>query len=185
MNRVHWPRPGHLLLVLPLVAVAVWVGSRGGRVRDDPAHVLAALRMAAGPMLPGEGAVGAASRTALESYDPQTLYEFIDGAAESYLGNGFERCVAVVYTFRAGGTEHEVAAEVYRFVADSGARAQLAAERPAEASEIEGLPGAVADATTLLAVKGRDYLKLTAMAAGPGVDATLRAIAAVWLAGET
>lgn len=180
----RWPRPGHLLLLLPLVAVVVWVGWRAGRLRDDPAHVLAALRVAAGPVLPAEAAVGAAARTAPESYDRQTLYDFIDGAAESYIGNGFERCVATVYTFRGVSGEHEVAAEVYRFAGEAGARAQLAGERPGSAAEVDGLSGAVADPSTLLVVRGRDYLKLTAMATGPAVDAAMRAVAAAWLAGR-
>lgn len=184
MKGTRWPRPGHLLLVLPLVVVVVWVGWRAERLRDDPAHVLAALRTAAGPVLPAEAAVGAAARSALESYDKQTLYDFIDGAAESYLGNGFERCVATVYTFRAASGEHEIAAEVYRFGAEAGAMAQLASERPGSATEVAGLAGAVADPSTLLVVRGRDYLKLTAMATGPAVDAAMRAVAAAWLSGR-
>ena len=182
MKSTRWPQPGHLLLLLPLIAVVVWVGWRAGRLRDDPGHVLAVLRAAAGPVLPGEQGVGAATRTAPESYDRQTLYEFIDGAAESYLSNGFERCVATVYTFRDAVGEHEVAAEVYRFTAESGARAQLAAERPGSATTVADLTGAVADASTLLAVRGRDYLKLTAMATGPAVDVAMRGVAAAWLA---
>ncbi|MGV8040502.1 MAG: DUF6599 family protein [Thermoanaerobaculaceae bacterium] len=183
MKNIRWPRPGHVLLLLPLAAVAAWIGWRAERLRDDPAHVLEALRTAAGPVLPAEAAVGAATRTALESYDTQTLYDFIDGAAESYIGNGFERCVATVYTFRGAAGEHEVAAEVYRFGAEAGARAQLASERPGSASEVAGLAGAVADPSTLLAVRGRDYLKLTAMSTGPAADAAMHAVAAAWLAG--
>lgn len=183
MKSARWPRPGHVVLLLPLAAVAAWVGARAGRVRDDPARVLAALQAAAGPALPAESAAGAAARTAPESHDRATLYDFIDGAAESYLANGFERCVAAVYTFRDASREHEIAAEVYRFATPAGARAQLAAEQPGGASEVPGLTGAVADSSTLLAVRGRDYLKLTAMSTGPATDAALRALAAAWLGG--
>lgn len=170
-----------MLLLLPLVAVAAWVSWRAGRVREDPGHVLAALRATAGPVLPAAPAVGAATRSELERYDRETLYDFIDGAAESYLANGFERCVASVYTFREGPAEYEVAAEVYRFASEAGARAQLASERPAGAAEVPGSQGAVADASTLLAVRGRDFLKLTVVASGPGGEAALRAMAAAWL----
>lgn len=184
MAASRWPRVWHGLLLVPLIGVAVWVGSRAERVRDDPAHVLAVLRAAVGPALPGEVAVGASARTAPESFDPQTLYDFINGAAESFLSNGFERCVATVYTFRSAGGEIEVAAEVYRFASPAGAAAQLASERPTGAQELADLPGAVADPFTLLAVRGRDYLKLTAMATGPEVEGLLHAVAKAWFAEE-
>ena len=178
----HWPRPWHLLLLLPLVGVAVWMGWRAQRVRDDPAHVLLALKAAAGPTLPAEGRVGATRRTAPQSYDKETLYEFIDGAAEAYLANGFERCIATVYAFADGAGELEVAAEVYRFGTAEGARAQMTAERPASAGAVPALPDAFADPSTVVAVRHRDFLKLTAMATGPAAEAAMGRVAAAWSA---
>jgi hypothetical protein len=175
-------RPGvrHVLLLLPLVAVAAWVGWRAGTMRDDPAAVLRALRAAQTPALPEAGAVGAADRSAPETYDRESLYQFIDGAAEAYLARGFEACVAATYSFAAAGARLEVAAEVYRFSGDDGARGQRDEERPAAAAPVPGAPDAVSDGTVLLAVRGRDLLKLTALATDPNAGAILARIATAW-----
>lgn len=180
MTKARWPRPWHLLLLLPLVGVAGWMGWRAQLVRDDPAHVLLALRAAAGPTLPAEAGAGATRRTTPQSYDRETLYEFIDGAAETYLANGFERCVATVFTFAGAAGELEVAAEVYRFGTPAGASAQMTSERPAGAAAVPGLAEAFADPSTLVAVRRRDYLKLTAMATGPAAEAAMGRLAAAW-----
>ena len=171
-------RPGtrHLLLVVLLAAALALVLLPGRRTREDPGAVLAALRLAAGPTLPAPASAGAEGATPLTRYARANLYELVDGAAEAYLGRGFERCVASVYTF-AGGVE--VAAEAHRFLADSGARAQLDAERPASALPVEGL-AAVGDDAVVLAVRGRDLLKLTALTPDArGREALLR-LATAW-----
>jgi hypothetical protein len=183
------PRVGHLVLLVPLAAVAVWLVVRGRTAREDPAEVLHALRSASGPALPGAAAAGAIARSETSSYDRETLYEYIDGAAESYLGRGFERCLVATYDFAGkGGFTIEVSAEGYRFSAPGGARAQMLAERPAAAEPVPGVPDAFADATMLVAVRGRDYLKLTALADGPAAlpsaAKALASIARAWI-GET
>jgi hypothetical protein len=182
MTKARWPRPWHLLLLLPLVGVAGWMGWRAQLVRDDPAHVLLALRAAAGPTLPAEAKAGATRRTTPQSYDRETLYEFINGAAETYLANGFERCVTTVFTFADAAGELEVAAEVYRFGTPAGASAQMTSERPAGAGAVAGLSEAFADPSTLVAVRHRDYLKLTAMASGPAAEAAMGRVATAWFA---
>lgn len=182
MAKTQWPRPWHLLLLLPLVAVAGWIGWRAQVARDDPSHVLLALKAAAGPTLPAEGNAGATRRTDPQSYNRETLYEFIDGAAEAYLANGFERCTATVYAFADGAGELEVAAEVYRFGTPAGASAQMISERPTGAAVVPGLAEAFADPSTLVAVRRRDYLKLTAMATGPAAEKAMGRVAAAWFA---
>ncbi len=175
------PRVWHAFLLLPLVAVAVWVVARGRTTRDDPAAVLAALRAAAGPSLPGAAAAGATARSAPSSYNRDSLYEYIDGAAESYLARGFERCLVATYTFPSTAADAlDVTAEVYRFAAPAGAREQMASERPAAAVPVAGVADAFADPSTLVACRGRDYLKLTALSAGPGAGKALFAVAAAW-----
>jgi hypothetical protein len=64
------------------VIVAVWLTQRGRALREDPADVLRALRAAHGPTLPPPGAAGASARTETSAYGRETLYEYIDGAAE-------------------------------------------------------------------------------------------------------
>jgi len=163
------------------VAVAIWVAGRGRGLRDDPAEVLRHLRAAGAPALPEAASAAASARSEIEQYDRETLYEFIDGAADAYLVNGFERCAAATFTFAgAAGGELEVAAEVYRFAAADGARAQLEAERPTAGNVIEGIPGAVSDGMVLLLVEGRDLLKLTALGRGADAAGELGRIAAAW-----
>lgn len=175
------PRLRHLLLLLPLLAVVLWVADRGRNQRDDPANVLRHLKAQLSPALPEAAAAGASERSPVDLYDRETLYDFIDGAAEAYIARGFERCAAATYTFAAaGGRGLEVAAEVYRFAAAEGAAAQLAAERPTAGTAPADLPGAVADGSVLLLTHGRDLLKLTSLARGGDASPALRQIAAAW-----
>jgi hypothetical protein len=164
------------LLVAILAAAVALVLAPGRRTRDDPGAVLEALRAAAGPLLPAPAAVGAEAASPAGRYGRDTLYELVDGAAEGYLGRGFERCLASVYTFPGGV---EVAAETHRFAAPEGARAQLAAEQPASARPVAGV-AAVGDDAVLLAVRGRDLLKLTSLTPDArGREALLR-LATAW-----
>jgi hypothetical protein len=172
------------LLLLPLAAIAAWLVVRAGVTRDDPADVLAALRAAHGPALPAAQAVGAAGPAELQSYDRETLYEYINGAAEAYIARGFERCVATTYRFAGAAGEFEVAADVYRFAAAGGAIGQAEAERPQGAAAVDALADVWSDGALLVAVRGRDLLKATALAQGSEAAAALEAIAAAWTGGR-
>ena len=175
------PRWIHLALLFALAAAlaAVWV--RGQHQLEDRTAVLAALREARGPHLPGATRANASAATEPLLYGADTLSELIDGAAEAYLAHGFEKCAAVTYTFAAGGREKEVAAEVHRFRDESGARAQLEAERPRGARPLAVPAGALSDGSVLVLVNGRDLLKLTRLdAPGEGED-PLAGLAAAWL----
>ena len=172
------------MLLLPLAAVAAWLAVRARTVRDDPAAVLAALKAAAGPAVPDAGAAGATARSEPASYTRDTLYEYIDGAAEAYLARGFERCTVATYTFASeGGSPVDVTAEVYRFASPAGAREQMESERPAAAAPLPGSPDAFADETTLVTTRGNDYLKLTSLGAGGAASRALATIAAAWARG--
>ena len=159
-------RPGraHAVLVLALAGAVGLVLERGRRTREDPAAVLAALRQAQGPRLPAAGRAGASVLGEPARYDRDRLYELIDGAAEAYLARGFER---LHRRHLRPGRAVEVAAEAHRFGSEAGARAQLEAERPQRGGPVAGL-AAVSDGSVLLAVAGRDLLKLTALSAGAG-----------------
>ena len=175
------PRPGHVALLIPLALAATWLAVRARGVREDPGEVLAALRSASGPSLPAASSAGAQVRSEVEEYDRESLYEFIDGAAEAYLARGFQCCVAATYEVAAPGSPAlEIAAEVYRFKDAAGAQALFDEERPSAAAAVPGIEGAVSDGTVLAAVAGRDYLKLTSLSGGDRVDAQLRYIAAAW-----
>jgi len=168
----------HALLLLPLLAIVAWIVVRGRSVREDPAAVLEALRASHGPAVPSAAAIGASSRLEVGTFDRETLYEYIDGAADGYLENGFQRCAAADYTIEVeGGAAVELTIEVYRFADHGGARQQLAAERPAVAGEVPGVPGAVSDGTVLLATVGRDYVKAVTLTPGPAAAAALVRVA--------
>ncbi len=172
-------RVWHALLLLPLVLVAAWLVHSSRASRDDPADVLRALRAAHGPTLPTVGAAGAAARSETSPYNRETLYEYIDGAAESYLARGFERCLVATYSFAgSAGAPLDITAEVYRFAAPGGAREQMLAERPNAATPVPGIADAFVDPSTLVAIRGRDYLKLTALASG--AEEALAGLAAAW-----
>ena len=174
-------RPVHVALVVALAAVVAAVLWTGRRTREDPADVLRALRASRGPVLPEAGKVGATAATAPVRYGRDTLAEVIDGAAEGYLANGFVAAVMATYAFgRASAPAVEIAAEAHRFERADGARAQAAAERPPRAAPVAGLADASSDGAVLLAVSGRDLLKLTLLSPGEGGPEALAAIAGAW-----
>ena len=177
----RWSRS--VALLLPLVAVLAWVAWRGTRLREDPAAVLVALKAAQGPALPAVTAAGASSATEVAGYDRETLYEFIDGAADAYLARGFQRCVATTFAFTTPGGELEVAAEVYRFADAAGALGQLEAERPRAAQPLAGEANAWTDGNVLVAARGPDYLKVTALAPGAEAARAVAAVAVAWSKG--
>ena len=88
--------------------------------------------------------------------------------------------MTVTYAFQ-GTARFEVAAEVHRFASDAGARAQLDADRPRTAAPLAGASAAVGDGNVLLATRGRDLLKLTALTTDPGGREALGALAAAWM----
>jgi hypothetical protein len=172
-------RPVHAALLALLAAALALVLAPARRLREDPSDVLRALRAARGPALPSPAAVGAASLSAPGRYGKDTLADVIDGAAEAYLANGFVAARMAVYAFDRGAPL-EVSAEAHRFERPDGARAQAAAERPRRAEPVPGVEGAISDGTVLLAVAGRDYLKLTVVTPGAGGPEALATIAAAW-----
>lgn len=175
-------RPVHLALVLALAALVAAVLLPGRRTREDPADVLRALRTSRGPSLPPAARLGATFAADPARYAKDTLADVIDGAAEAYLRNGFVSAVMATYAFeRAGGAMAvEVAAEAHRFERGEGAKAQAAAEAPPRAAPVEGVPDAASDGAVLLAVAGRDLLKLTLLSPGEGGPEALAAIANAW-----
>ena len=173
-------RPVHAALLLLLAAAVIAVLLPGRRMREERQDVLRALRAARGPALPAPARVGAASATPASRYGKDTLADVIGGAAEGYLSNGFVAAAMAVYAFAPGAAPVEVSAEAHRFERAAGARAQAEAERPRRAAEVPGVDGAVSDGSVLLALAGRDLLKLTVVSPGPGGPEALAAIAAAW-----
>ena len=171
----------HAVLVVLLVGAVALLLWPGRKVREDPEDVLRALRDTRGPLLPDPGRAGATSATPTARYGRDTLYEVIDGAAEGYLARGFAAAAMATYAFDAPPADRfEVQAEAHRFQSEDGARAQAAAERRSGAAAVAGVPDAESDGSVLLAVAGRDLLKLTLLAPADGGREALAALAVAW-----
>lgn len=165
-------------LLLPLVGVAVWVGLRARRIREDPARMLEALRSEAAPVLPEAASVGASGRTEVSRYGPGNLVDWVDGGAEALLRAGFRKAVVATYGF-SDGTEVEVA--VISFVSAERARAWLEGERPPDARPLgESGTGWVA-ADVAGATQGAVALRALTMVPDEDSEGTLARIVRVWL----
>jgi hypothetical protein len=174
-------RTSHAVLLALLAAAAVAVLLPGRAQRPEPADVLQALRAASGPALPPAGRAGAASATPVARYGRETLADVIDGAAEAYLERGFTAAAFATYAFGpAEAPAVEVAAEAHRFKTEAGAEAQAQAERPPRARPLPALPGAFSDGSVLVAVAGREFLKVTLLSPGAGGAEALAAVASAW-----
>lgn len=180
------PRPLHIVLLLPLAAFLFWIADSGQRARSDPSDVLAALRKAQAPYLPTARSVGASAATEPARYNRETLYEYIDGAAEAYISLGFTECVTSIYTFEgAGGPATEFAVDVYRFESEQGASRRCADEAPLPADPLPGFSSGSVGEMVLVAAAGRDLLKITALTPGAASRETLLALAQVWRKDES
>jgi hypothetical protein len=172
-----------LLLLVPLALLAAWIARQGSRRVPDRGAVLAALKAVHGPVLPA--APAGANRSDPLPYDRESLYEAIDGAADGYLARGFVAAQMATYAWPGSAGPEEVAAEIHRFESEAGARGQRDAERPSSATAVAGLVDTVSDGNVLLAVSGRDYLKLTSLNPGPAAAPRLEALARALLQEKT
>ena len=159
------------------MAIGGWVWQRGTRAAPDRGAVLAALKAGHGPLLPEAAAAGSASRAEIARYDRESLYEAIDGAADGSLARGFVSAVMTTYAYApaAGGAAPEISAELHRFESEAGSKGQRDAERPSAAAPVADLSDALSDGNVLVAVRGRDYLKLTSLTPGPEAKGRLDA----------
>jgi len=109
-------------------------------------------------------------------FGPGTLWEHIDGAAETYLGFGFEELVTVDYTNAATGLQ--VTVDLYRMSDAVGAFGIYAQEtNPAAEFLAVGAEGYL-NGTALNLWAGSCYAKLTSGKDHPSLAAALRALAA-------
>lgn len=118
---------------------------------------------------------GAAPATPVESYDPDTLSDRIDGKAELYLAANFREMSCRAYTL-AGGAR--VDAAVYAQAAPSDAYAVLSAQRRPGARQSPVSPDAYATENALYFTKGNLYVELVADRSEPATTAALEAFGA-------
>ena len=172
-------RPWYGLLLIPLLLVGVWVGVRSQRALEGPQAVLEALQRGAGPVLPSD-VPDAESRSAVKTYDRETVYDYLGNDADRYLGLGFQTGRVASYAFGPQDVQR-VEAALLRFGMPSGAREAWEAERPEGARPVDGLEDAVAREGIMMLVRGRDLLRLQTDSSDDRGRAHARRVATAWL----
>jgi hypothetical protein len=140
----------------------------------------AAADVATSVLPPGEAI--SAQREQPRSFNPQNLYEYIDGAADLFLSYGFEDLVTAAYDL---GEEHAITVDVYDMAAPLNAFGVFMSERPERTPSLAlGAQGYFANG--LLAFwKGRYYVKISGLESDEAVERTLAAATAERLSGPT
>jgi hypothetical protein len=156
-------------LTCVVLTVAIGLTACGGTPPTSPPP--AATASPAGPAaaqsglaayLPTAGALpGWARSKPPQTYTADTLWEFIDGAAETYVGFGFQEALSAGYAF--GGSD--VGIEIYQMADSVGAFGIYTQERPPAAQAVSAGVEGYANSNVLIFWKGPRYVKL--IAAGP------------------
>jgi len=111
-----------------------------------------------------------------ELYRPETLYEYIDGAAEAYIGYDFKELV--VGQFRTDGSKAQVTVEIYDMGTPLNAFGIYSVERFPESRFLEiGVQGYIEEGS-LNFLAGRYYLKLLCYEGGDKTEPILKSFAA-------
>jgi hypothetical protein len=108
-----------------------------------------------------------------QSFFPEDLYEYIDGAAESYIGYDFKELV--VAQFQKAGTGASVTLEIYDMGNGTNAFGIFSAERFPENKAVDvGTLGYV-EGEVLNFIAGKEYVKIMSFDSGEGTPAVLDA----------
>lgn len=115
------------------------------------------------------------------SYFPESLFEYIDGAAESYLSYDFRELLVV--DLEKKGTDATLTLEIYDMGAPLNAFGIFGAERYPENETVPVGDLGYLEGEALNFLAGRFYVKLLAFGLGDGTAASLRDVAAKVAAG--
>ena len=111
----------------------------------------------------------------VQRYGPETLYEFIDGAAEAYISYDFKELI--VAEFQGGRTKASLTTEIYDMGSDLNAFGIYSAERFSESRFIPvGVQGYLEEGT-LNFLAGRYYVKLMCYEGGGQTEGFLKLFA--------
>jgi len=123
-------------------------------------------------LLPSSDEIQGWSRTgAVDRYDPDTLYEYIDGQAPFYLDYGFQEVVTAEYAADEGGAALVV--ELFRMGTPEEAFGIFAAERSEGDRSLDVGARAYAGSNVVGFWKGVHYVKLTSFVGEQEVAAAL------------
>ena len=138
--------------------------------------LLAACANRAEQLPPPEDALPAADAipgwtqdTDIEMYDQETLYNFMNGAADLYFTYGFERLAVSEYTHVEGNS---LWVEIYRLATDADAYGLLRYNSYGEPIDL-GVDGEMVSGSRLAFWQGRSFVQIVAR--GEADDASLRA----------
>jgi len=165
MKIPRFPSLAAAAAVLVALAVLSPLSVRGQERRPNPA--LAAL------VTPAEGWKEDEAR---QSFFPDNLYEYIDGAAESYLSYDFKELLVV--QLKKEGGEATLTVEVYDMGTPTSAFGIFGAERYPENRAVAVGDLGYLEGESLNFMAGRFYMKLLSFGLGEGTAAALTGYAA-------
>jgi hypothetical protein len=155
-------------LVVTMMLCAACGGS--GPPAEDPAASVS------GSVLPTGGELqGWSQATDPESYDAETLWEYINGQADFFIDYGFVRVDAAEY--RHDREAISVVLEVYEMGRPQEAFGIFAAERASGDRPLEVGSGAYLGANVLGFWQGEKYVKLTSFDSSPAIEELLIGLA--------
>jgi len=149
-----------VLVAVPLALIGwiAWRGNAGPAPHPLPdAGAPAASDAALLALFEGEPA-GAQLSEKVVLYDSQTLFDYIDGAAPTFIERGFRKLGAAEMKARGG----ELTCDVYDMAAPDNAQSIFEKERSPTAKAVDGWPEAIIGPKSLVFRHGRYYAKLTA-----------------------
>jgi len=111
----------------------------------------------------------------IQRYGPETLYEYIDGAAEAYLSYDFKELM--VAQFQGGRTKSSLTVEIYNMGTDLNAFGIYGAERFPESHFLPIGVQAYLEEGTLNFLAGRYYVKLMCYEGGEKTEEFLKLFA--------
>jgi hypothetical protein len=158
MNTIRWDRSAATLTVL--LAMAILSPARAQERKANPA--LAALVPQAEAWRQAEAA---------QSFFPDSLYEYIDGAAESYLSYDFQELLVVQLKKEAAETTLTV--EIYDMAGPGNAFGIFSAERYPENKAVPVGDLGYLEGEALNFLAGRYYVKLLSFGLGEGTASAL------------
>ena len=140
------------LIMIPLISLVVFIGQAGAQSETQTTATAMDIRS----LLPGID--GWKLTEDPKIYSPETLFEYIDGAAEAYLGYDFQQLL--VSTYEKEGTESVVTVEIYDMSSPLNAFGIFSSERYPDIPEVQfGLAGYL-EGEVLNFISGPYYIKL-------------------------
>ncbi|HSW40005.1 MAG TPA: DUF6599 family protein [Acidobacteriota bacterium] len=151
-------RRPRMIHILPVLFFAFFMGATG-MTSDKLDHLVKAL--------PDE--IDGFVKTTSDRYDPDTLYEYINGAAELYISYSFREMRAVRYT--AGDGNREIVIDIFDMGSSHDAFGVFSHGRESEDQRVG--QGSEYFKGMLNFWKSRFYVAMLAFPAGPASEATL------------